>query len=374
MFQKSCRPSFQPLWWCLEWFCMKVTSYRHTSSSRAWRSTWWSTWRFWRCTYCSGYVRWLLEGHMCGNRTLCPAIHGEKRNFRWATTSLILSRLTFGLWTHWTWIRWTFLCGVRLRDAWTRFHARRTNWSNGSRRNSRPWRKPKSRGPVRSFEVALKLWLMLKAILLNKLQFYTSVYYVLKFHCNWFAHFSENWFFVKVWICILNTVRTLYQQFHKLSCVHLTECIRQGWPSFLCKAPTLLPTRVRCAINVGQGWPTFSVHAPKFFATQAFIWRCATQTFIAFHCSQTCSNIFILWSQNKAIFSGDLQKKKKGHPLFHCTFSITFGLNMPPNVRPTKCPLFFFFGDVIGVTNFSARWKDTYPNCQKNLKPGMRHL
>ena len=87
--------------------------------------------------------------------------------------------------------------------------------------------------------------------------------------------------------------------------------LEQGWPSFLCKAPTLLPTRVGCAINVGQGWPTFSVHAPKFFATQAFIWRCATQTFIAFHCSQTCSNIFILWSQNKAIFGGDLQKKKK---------------------------------------------------------------
>ena len=50
-----------------------------------------------------------------------------------------------------------------------------------------------------------------------------------------------------------------------------THGLLQGWPSFLCKAPTLLPTRVGCAINVGQGWPTFSVHAPKFFATQAFI-------------------------------------------------------------------------------------------------------
>ena len=68
----------------------------------------------------------------------------------------------------------------------------------------------------------------------------------------------------------------------------------QGWPSFLCKAPTLLPTRVGCAINVGQGWPTFSVHAPKFFATQTFTSRCATQTFISFHCLQTCSGIFIL--------------------------------------------------------------------------------
>ena len=63
------------------------------------------------------------------------------------------------------------------------------------------------------------------------------------------------------------------------------DALVQGWPSFLCKAPTLLPTRVGCAINVGQGWPTFSVHAPKFFATQ---------TFITFLCSQTCSNIFIL--------------------------------------------------------------------------------
>ena len=168
------------------------------------------------------------------------------------------------------------------------------------------------------------------------------------------------------------------------------ETIDQGWPSFLCKAPTLLPTRVGCAINVEQGWPTFSVHAPKFFATQAFIWRCATQTFIAFHCSQTCSNIFILWSQNKAIFSGDLQKKKKIIPyiqrwspkkkkkkrsspvslhLFH-----HFWLKYATKREANQVRTFFFFWDVIGVTNFSARWKDTYPNCPKNLKPGMRHL
>ena len=142
--------------------------------------------------------------------------------------------------------------------------------------------------------------------------------------------------------------------------------LHQGWPSFLCKAPTLLPTRVGCAINVGQGWPTFSVHAPKFFATQ---------TFIAFHCSQTCSNIFILWSQNKAIFRGDLHKKKKKKKkrsspvslhLFH-HFWLKYATKREANQVRT---FFFFFGDVIGVTNFSARWKDTYPNCPKNLKPG----
>ena len=121
-------------------------------------------------------------------------------------------------------------------------------------------------------------------------------------------------------------------------------CLTQGWPSFLCKAPTLLPTLVGCAINVGQGWPTFSVHAPKFFATQAFIWRCATQTFIAFHCSQTCSNIFILWSQNKAIFSGDLQKKKKktSSPvslhLFH-----HFWLKYATKREANQVRTFFFF-------------------------------
>ena len=147
----------------------------------------------------------------------------------------------------------------------------------------------------------------------------------------------------------------------------------QGWPSFLCKAPTFLTTRVGCAMNVGQACPTFSVHAPKIFATQAFIWRCATHTFIACHCSQTCSNIFTLWSQNKAILSGGFQKKKrwtlvslpfqvktytlkskqrhiwgwspkkkKGHRRFCCTFTITFGLNMPLNVTPTKWGPFFF--------------------------------
>ena len=82
--------------------------------------------------------------------------------------------------------------------------------------------------------------------------------------------------------------------FEKILIDFCFNCIKQGWPSFLCKAPTLLPTRVGCAINVGQGWPTFSVHAPKFFATQTFTSRCATQTFISFHCLQTCSGVFIL--------------------------------------------------------------------------------
>ena len=31
------------------------------------------------------------------------------------------------------------------------------------------------------------------------------------------------------------------------------------------------------------------------------------------------------------------KKKKKGHRLFRCTFSITFGLNMPSNVSPNRC-------------------------------------
>ena len=62
---------------------------------------------------------------------------------------------------------------------------------------------------------------------------------------------------------------------------------------------------------LGQACPTFSVHAPKIFATQAFIGRCATHTFIACHCSQTCNIIFTLWSQKKAIVSGGYQKKKK---------------------------------------------------------------
>ena len=59
-------------------------------------------------------------------------------------------------------------------------------------------------------------------------------------------------------------------------------------------------------------------------------------------------------SQNNAILGGVLQKKKKGHRLYCYTFTITFGLNMSPNVAPTKWgPVFFFFGDVIAVTNFS---------------------
>ena len=37
------------------------------------------------------------------------------------------------------------------------------------------------------------------------------------------------------------------------------------------------------------------------------------------------------------------KKKKKGHRLFRCTFSITFGLNMPSNVCPGGYSPFFFF-------------------------------
>ena len=54
-------------------------------------------------------------------------------------------------------------------------------------------------------------------------------------------------------------------------------------------------------IALTQGWPTFSVHAPKFFATQTFIWRCATQTFISFHCSEF----------KTTPYSGVISKKKK---------------------------------------------------------------
>ena len=47
-------------------------------------------------------------------------------------------------------------------------------------------------------------------------------------------------------------------------------------------------------------------------------------------------------------------KKKKGHRLIRCTFSMTSGLNMPPNVYPIFF-FFSFFGDVMAVTNFSAK-------------------
>ena len=90
-----------------------------------------------------------------------------------------------------------------------------------------------------------------------------------------------------------------------------------------------------------------------------------------------CFRFFAALSgQNNAILGGDLQKKKKkGHRRFCCTFTITFGLTMPPNVTPTKWgPFFLFIGDVIAVTNFSAKYKDTFSNCPKTLQPAMRQI
>ena len=55
------------------------------------------------------------------------------------------------------------------------------------------------------------------------------------------------------------------------------------------------------------------------------------------------------------------KKKKKGHPLFRCTFSITFGLNMPPNVRPTKCGHFFFFWRCYWSDKFFGQMKGHLP-------------
>ena len=73
------------------------------------------------------------------------------------------------------------------------------------------------------------------------------------------------------------------------------------------------------------------------------------------------------------------KKKKKGHHLFRCTFSITIGLNMPPDVCPNKCwPFFFFFlwrcycsdkffgQDVRTLTQIARKIK----SCPKFLQPG----
>ena len=56
--------------------------------------------------------------------------------------------------------------------------------------------------------------------------------------------------------------------------------------------------------------------------------------------------VYLYFEVKTTAYSGVIskkKKKKKGHRLFRCTFTICFGLNMPPNVRPTKCAPFFFF-------------------------------
>ena len=70
----------------------------------------------------------------------------------------------------------------------------------------------------------------------------------------------------------------------------LESCLASGAPWSSAMAPSLERGRVINNIIqkthiLTQGWPTFSFHAPKFFATQ---------TFISFHCSQSCGSISIL--------------------------------------------------------------------------------
>ena len=70
------------------------------------------------------------------------------------------------------------------------------------------------------------------------------------------------------------------------------------------------------------------------------------------------------------------KKKKKGHRLFRCTFSIIFSLNLSPNVRPNNWwPFFFwrcycsdkFFGQNIKTLTQIAR---KIKNCPKFYKQG----
>ena len=62
------------------------------------------------------------------------------------------------------------------------------------------------------------------------------------------------------------------------------------------------------------------------------------------------------------------KKKKKGHRLFRCTFSITFGLNVPSSVCPNRCWPFFFLEMLLQWQIFRQKCKDTYSDCPKNLK------
>ena len=90
--------------------------------------------------------------------------------------------------------------------------------------------------------------------------------------------------------------------------------------------------------------------------------------------------VYLYFEVKTTPYSGVIsKKKKKGHRLFRCTFTICFGLNMPPSVGPTKCgPLFIFFIFYLEMLLqwqiFRGKYRDTYSNCPKNLKPAMRHL
>ena len=104
------------------------------------------------------------------------------------------------------------------------------------------------------------------------------------------------------------------------------------------------------------------------------------------------------------------EKKKKGHPLFRCIFgskllhrsqnNAKLGglLQRKKKKKKRSSPVllhfyhhfwpkyvtkrranqvgtcFVFFGDVIAVTNFSDKYKDTFSNCPKPLQPAMRHF
>ena len=94
-----------------------------------------------------------------------------------------------------------------------------------------------------------------------------------------------------------------------------------------------------------------------FFGEHRWMWpyldfkASATQTFITCHCPQACSNVFMLISQNKATFSGVLQKKKKkgSSPVWR---EVSWHLRLPP---------FFFWRSNLSWTFFSLQSVNAWP-------------
>ena len=82
--------SFRLRLWSLMWFHVRATSWHHTSSKSAWKSTPKCTWNCWRMWWSPGAIRWPVADPVCGSRTRCrPASpKGPRLGFRRSAATL----------------------------------------------------------------------------------------------------------------------------------------------------------------------------------------------------------------------------------------------------------------------------------------------
>ena len=171
------KQSFRLRLWSLVWFQVKATSYHHTSSKSAWKSTPKCTWMCWRVWWSPSAIRWPVADPGCGSRTRRRPISPKRPRLSFKRSATALCPPLTGPPPLPTWTGWTTSFGHTLRTSPT--------WPPTT---SKPaWSPPSAEYSLSSCRRLLKShapssgsvsrrWLRLKAVTLNRCQ----LYYIIK--------------------------------------------------------------------------------------------------------------------------------------------------------------------------------------------------